>query len=486
MPLVRGTGQFQGLPINDVRPGAVEQQLAQLLLVAQDQAELWERITNLPVPGAGSLLATPHNHDGINSAVIPIPLASGWLGATLPAARAGLAPDGAYAPLVNQIVRVPPGVDKLFVSLWADFSRTELVDSVQVHTFDGSLAIVDQAVKVREREGFPGIFAEYRATVDVTPGQLAVVRVEAWDGEYVRGSDTTPQPARAVRAFTIRPGFGDPVPVQPYSPPGAPSSEVITPDQAYNQVGAVSAFTPFDSSMFVDYRSVNAFLTQRLNANLAVLLELLTGLPSGNNPIGHANLEYYAGHNHKDDGTTDLQDCGAEIDHPLGAWFYGVARQPPSNPAQRPSFDDPGNSWQGRLFGPALTQGGSVWYELTRHKLRIPNAKSANLFDDDPAPASGTKLKAAALVYHDAGKSGGMDLEFQLTTLGGGIGGTPIVVPVPAGPPGLYIVQADDLDAVNAIGPDGLARHDLRIRARVANTDGTSNLIYSSCAWYEA
>lgn len=483
MALVIGTGDFQGLEINLVRPGSRARFLQQLLVCAQDQAELWERLTNLAVMPGGVIAATPHNHDGDNSAVIPIPAANNYLAATLPAARTGTT-SGEWAPVELQVLKTPPGVSHYFVSLWGSQGQPQLTDSARVKTLDSSMAIVEQNAQFLELPAIATGLTEYRARISVADDDVNTFVIECWDSEFRNGSSTVPQEERTIRSVSIRPALADSVPVQSYTPPAVPIGDVVVPDATYNWIaGGPSAFAAFDSQMFDDGEALSSFLTQKLNANQALIWELLTGTPAGNNPAGHANRESYLGHNHMDAGSANLEDSGVDIDHLLGAWAYGVAREPPLAPDGRPSFDDPGNSWTGRLHGPALTVGGNVWRELARHKFRIPLALADNL--EDSVGGATTKLKAAALVYHDSAKSGGMDLEFQLMSALEGLSGSAVVVAAPVGPPGLKLVLANDLDKAAVVHVGGVLNHTLKIRARSVNTDATANLIYSSCIWYE-
>lgn len=479
MAVVQGTGGFQGLDISEVRPGQRRRMLQQLKTVHEDQCELFERITGIKVPNAGTISATPHAHDGSDSVVLPLPLAHGHLAASCPAANVSMA--AAFAPLVYPCFYAPPGVDKVRVSVFAPLGEAQMVDGdLLASTHDASFSYHAEDQVFRRVPRVAGVTNELICDIDVEAGAVNILRLDLWDGEYRRGSESITQTDRTVQDFLVRPKVGTSARVHPYSPSATATNPLLVPDATYHL--GTDAFISIPEEMFTDYRSVNSFLTTAVMSNAALLIELLTSkVPAPNSASSAAGLNHkiWGGHNHKGDGGSDLDDSGDELGFALGSWTYGVGRKAPGAATGHYDVDDVGNSWIGRLYGPAIAGGGSTdtYYGIARHFFRLHDILNASKYDS--SGGSTTKLKAAVWLDNDQGKTGGMTVECRLESQDGGSAGTPVEVATSTD--GKQLLTFDDMDAADA-GSDVNVQA-LRVRMKQANAPGAGQVVYSSCVW---
>lgn len=477
MAIIQGTGAFQGLDIDSVRCGSVEQMLQQLKKIHQDQCELFERITGVKVPNAAAIAAEEHDHDGVNSVPLSLPLAHGYLGAYCPAAEVSGAAE--HAPLAWPCFYVPPGIEQVRVSVFTPAGSHGFLTNgdLLASTHDASIAYHQSEQQFQAGAlSLPNGDIEVYADVDVEGGAVNMLRLDLWDGEYRRnwsGDGVVPQEPRYLNTYIVRAKVGVAHAVTPWSPPSVTHDGVIVPDSTYH-LGA-HAFTSFPEEFFDDYRSVNSYLLTSLFANAALLVELLHGVPAGANGVGHTNLRNWLGHNHKGDGTTSLDDSGVELALPLGAWNYGVGRKPPGAASGHADIEDPGASWFGRIFGASLIGSASTYYALAEHLVQLPDIQSSSKY------GAGSKIKGAIWLYHDNGKSGGLDLRMRLENAAGTADGAWVTENTVTD--GRQLITFDALDAEDADAEVNVQT--LRIEGRQVNAGNEGELIYSSCLWFE-
>ena len=204
---------------------------------------------------------------------------------------------------------------------------------------------------------------------------------------------------------------------------------------------------------------------------------LMTGQPAGNR-----SAVTYEGHGHGG-GTapaTAADNQGAEIDHQLGAWFYGVARQMPGGGLSQMVHDQtnpvsPANndSWTGRIFGPTVTTG-STWFTVAEHHVRLPEGPDASF-----AHSSG-KVDFVALVYGEdyAPSSPTHQLRVSLldTSFSAGTTQTAAVAVT-----GLQLITITGIDASGS--SPGESEQILRVEMN-SNLNGSQSMFLYGCALY--
>jgi hypothetical protein len=457
---------FTGLESNDIRPGRPIRR-ADINTLAKDQACVYEEITGRPVPG-GSGGATAHVHDGTDGAVIPIALASWHPSAALPPKSAPAGTSG-FSPFQFAPMYVPTGFST--VRVVALVSAPDAIGLTRVVSFDSSLAQTDSALfqlanpttnpllPHDDGSGFLSMFAD----VAVTPGEVNCIRVDAWES-YHRQDGATPLPELVIPAIVVLPYLGAPVPLMAFPGSRISNTDVRVPPTDYH-VGT-DAFTSFSDHMIADKRALSSYLTTGLQANDALLWELLRGGGT------------YAGHNHADDTATDLNSSGALIEHPLGSWSCGVARDPGGGTHPTADQQETPAPWSGRIFGHCLTatttKSGAI-----RVRFRLPGMLDSHALDS--VGGATTKIRAAALVYNDQSKSGGLTVEAQLGVSGGGSLGTEATDSTST--TGVNLLTMGNLDASGSPG-DGLMQSCI-FRLQQASASSRASMLYGACVWIE-
>lgn len=393
---------WTGIDINDVRPHARTRQLQHVKTIAQDQALLFEEITGRKVPpasGAHSISATPHVHDGTTGAVIPIPLSTEYVGGSFSPSSADA---GDFAKFAWPCFFAPAGVTTVRVIVTT--TSPLIINHMRARSWDDTLTVVATGTFDFLAKDFPEQYdtvADLHAVycdLTVTPG-LSAVSLELYDGTLHNGVPTA-FPLR-VESYAIVPYLGPPRPIAPYFDPLVSSDLVVLPasDHYLNGTGDDSAFTSFDDGMFTDGRAVSSYIVQGETLNDGLLYELGTGRPAGDNVDAHTNAAHYRGHGHggSSSGWTEI---GADIDQPLVATSYGVARQRNGSALYftKDEPTTPAADWTGRIFGAHISTTSTTQQQVSVSMFRMPNAQSANI------QGSG-RLRFACLAYYDASKS---------------------------------------------------------------------------------
>ena len=462
---------WTGLPIDAVRPGARVRMGTQLQTIAEDQAFNYKTMTGLEVDNAPSSdVATNHIHDGTTGPLIPFPAQQQMLNAWLNTGDA----VGAYVPLVFTPVFCPPGHTSYNVTVWTK-SPSYLMSQMKVSTFTSALVAYAQGGAFYQiPELAVGGYAALVATVATTADAVNLFKIEAWDGATLN-DDTTAVIDRDVKSYAITPNVGAPYPVRPHNVGIFESNDVAVPTTTQH-LGS-EPFSSINTQMLADDRGVSSYVVQACTLNDALLFERGTGQPAGNR-----SAVTYEGHGHGG-GTapaTAADNQGAEIDHQLGAWFYGVARQMPGGGLSQMVHDQtnpvsPANndSWTGRIFGPTVTTG-STWLTVAEHHVRLPEGPDASF-----AHSSG-KVDFVALVYGEdyAPSSPTHQLRVSLldTSFSAGTTQTAAVAVT-----GLQLITITGIDASGS--SPGESEQILRVEMN-SNLNGSQSMFLYGCALY--
>jgi len=487
---IRHSATATGLEANTIRPGAAAVR-TQIQALADDQAFAWESLVDLVVPDGGSQLATGHIHDGTTGAQIRIPLAQGRLNANLAPrdlawAAAADDDDPGYFPFVFTPVFVPAGVTSILI--WVTVNSPVTAETLTASTYSAS--IVRQTVYVQPQvagpenfpwlnSGRPGIHVVFWRFA-VNPGAINFVRIEAWDGHTMPGTDREDGAKIPLQRRVTDWGCGDlkepnPYPMEYRDPAG--SSQLTTAD-----IDLPANFSPMDDAVLPVDGAFSAWHSVFAVKNLAMLAEVCTGKAAGLLPQSAAS---FTGHTHG--AGTARNDSGADIDACLGAWAYGTIREPTNGAAGYANVhtaDGSANVWSGRIIAPTA-KASTTKFELVQHRVRLPRGTDANL----GITGSTTKIKVAVLLW-SLNKA---DPEV-FATLALNSGATPgteksDATPVVAGPGlsageyQLYVI--DNVEASPSASGDGdIAQLSISIQA--PSSVSGNYVILGACAYWEA
>lgn len=408
-----------GVSAADVRVGKLARMLKVYEQIAKDQSAIYTQVTGLDIPNGAGAAADSHVHDGTDGAIIPIPIAHGFPNANI-GRRTADTSINEWARLVETPFRPPPGCTRV---RWVGFSsspssinnlRPEILDSSRAGTAGKQLPI--DATNIYGR---PGSYWAFYLDMDVTADTTQILRVDAWDAAYERGSnnETMLAGARNLISWMLLPVVG--IGPRPEANPWAPGlyltdADTILPTSTTHL--SADYFSSQDDDMYSDYEPLSGYIPHSAAYNDALLWELLTDTPAGNN--GSKTVK---GHNHA--GDTSINSTGAKMEQPLGCWSYGVARNKDSSlgfTSVIATVDEPsGNAghlpWAGHIHAPTLTSTGSQ--EMARHHVRIPATLTAD------AQGATTRLTCELWIYLDAGKSGNVSFDIHMedesgTTIG--------------------------------------------------------------------
>ena len=465
---VKQSASLTGVPDRDVRLSkpVVMQTLED---VASDQALCYEVLTGQKVPESSAIVATPHVHDGTDGQIIPIPLAYGISNVRLNGMSASGTPG--YGKVVYTPFRCPPGVTK---AVWIGLTHSlATADSLKVHLENSTLVQVEMArVPGIGNDGIP-VQGQFAMLTEVTtaPGEVNVLSVEALD-------DYAVPPGRDLLSWVLYPlqaegSRGSP----PWLPPRVSTTRVKVPGLTQH-LGA-HAFTSMDAGFFTDKRSIHSWMLQGMTLNDALLYELATGRPAGDNGTGHTNDRRYEGHTHG--GESDLDNTGALIEQPIGAWSYGVARASSgsSGHMNHDAVDSTYfNQWVGRIHAPTIVAGGTGDNTVAKHLHRLPALDEQ--YARDTVGGATTKLSAAVLCRVDTAKITQVDIKLRLTAVGGGSPGTQVTQSKTSN--GLGMLTFNDLDASADPGSTGILQELEVVMAQDA-AQYPGCCIYGVCLW---
>lgn len=411
---------FSGTAHQNVRPGAYTKTTT-VQGIVKDQAYLYERITGLAVPNAGSALATPHDHSGDgDGALIRVPYCQQPLGISLAARTSAPIISGAdyaaFSPFVWTPFYAQAGVSKVMAVLWVNRGAENARTSFRGACYDASLNRIGDWVTPKTELQYKwleppadGLHALV-FVLNCNAGAANTVRLDAWDGlwdESVPANERGQklEDNRFVHSMCIGPEIRQPnAELVQYGPPSSTTSAL----------GLPSSLTSFDSAQITDDVGLSSYHLVNINKNDGVLQELAT-----NKPAGAEASATLAGHNHGD-GATLATGPGVEIGRTLGAWFYGTVRPPPEDGTGSTYFEfadvigNPptvkfANEWEGGSSAITITTAASTnWTTVAKHLVRIPETIAANV-------STGTgKLIGVAFVWFDATKATRLDVRMSL------------------------------------------------------------------------
>lgn len=508
---------FKGVQMGDVRPGAYATDL-DMSLVAGDQANLYETLTDQPVPGAAAVTSNyPHDHTGKDpslqydsGALIRHSYVTQWLDASLPPREENETnAHPLFLPFYWSPVYVPRGTDCLLIGMGCGENENSTLRLarflVRIYSISGATytevasgpyrfdrASLSSEFWVSNSSDSGYRFIQCRITpdlIDFKSGGYYLVRIDAWDGanfnlwndsqdgdiiEYNRVSTVIIAPIKQK----------PPAAVYQWTEPQLPTDNIDTPAE----------FQPIETD-FVDVdRSINSAVLTSCSRNDSLLYEVTTGRPAGNKSEaalthnGHNHADWLPGSTPARGGTTGLDDVGRDISFNLGSWFYGVLR-PPAMQWNNSHFSDidcaydggvaapvtPGvrSVWGGRIVAPMLRStavpptSSGVWGTVSNHIFRLPANTDINI----GLSGAASKISAVALMWNDDASSTA-DVELTLYDKDGLNPGASVTVSTNA--IGRSVLSFANLEcSTNATGAGDIQRLGVRMRksrnqARVA------------------
>lgn len=467
-----------GVDFDDVRVGQVRRMGQVFKQIANDQSALWTQVTAQDVPNGIGAAATAHVHDGTSGEVIPIPLMQCPIGADMPAKGSGASTHD-WGVLVEAPFRASPGLTKIRWVGWtrtrgvAEHLRISIVDSSRAVTGNGATAPLDGADIYPPMNGLHALYIDLPVTADA----VNMIRVECFDAYYKRGSSNTIPIAgpRKLQSFSVFPivGVGPTREVNKWSPDlYLPATDVDQPTSAAFVPTGADWFVPTDEDHYADDRPISSYVAGAARYNDVLLWELLTDTPAGHNAA-----KAVTGHNHSGEAT--INAMGAEMDHPLGAWSWGVGRNQPGVTTHEGNDENEGAQvvWTGHIHAPSGIISVTGYQTIAYERFRLPAATSGN------TTGGTTKLKAAVWIYHNASKAGQTDVRVSIGDKGvSSFGATQVAS---ATTTGHHLLTFNNLDVPSAPG-DG-DHYVVQFEVQRSITSGNGGFtIYGACLWYEA
>ena len=456
---VKQNSTFVGLEYRDLRPGR-DVLMSQLEEVAGDQAAVYEAITGQKIPDASTISATPHVHDGTDGEVIPLPLACGGPKATLSALATT---NDKYQPVLHFPLFIPTGVSQVkFVGLSSGGEVAHFAQAGLTTNADGGFPSTQyETKKIDEVTGW----TLWEMTLDVaSEGAINVFRLEVWNGADDPDGNTPITGARSLEGWCIYPiqakiapfTADEPIVALPYVAPSVTDTSVRLPSGTQH-LGS-DAYTSFDQNRFTNKRSVDGHMLQGFALNDALNWELASGLPAGGNAEGHSNVNgggsiSHAGHTHG--GEADLENTGALIEQPLGAWALGVRRAPVASSGHFESDMEspPEYAWQGQIMAPCPRTDLSI-VNVGEMLFRLPALDAQHALDT--VGGATTKIVGTILLYNGVFDEVNVStLYFTIKNISGGSAGTAVSVSVPAST-GFHLITMPEMDASGDPGSTGL------------------------------
>jgi len=470
---------FSGTPHADVRPGAYTK-TATVEGIIKDQAYLYERITNLAVPDAASALATGHDHSGGgDGATIRLPICQQYMGALLPRQPtnplSGTQNYAGWSKLIWHPFYCEAGVNQMMCVLWVDRETYAYNETFRAYMMAPSFAIIGniqssngvRSYLISDEDKIGMVFL-----LDTTPTIVNILAVDAWDGYYHNTVpvDTTtvgelmPE-FRRVLGFTLSPEIKKPN----RNIPSYQSSTTTTTSST-----TPSSFVSFDDALVSDDVGLSSYHLVSMAKDDAMLQELSTGKPAGNNASTVVD-----GHNHQ--GGTTLSDCGKTIERTIGSWFYGTIRTPlGSSKSDYGDIDTIGsgliaNQWTGGTNAVTInSSAGTTERIVATHFFRMPELTTAQM------AASTGSVNVVVMAYADTSKCN--------LTVGVSIGNADassfgVQSTVTFTTPGRRVYSFRAVDA-SVLGAGGVGASLKITMKNSSNKDGAS-FLYGSSVWIQ-
>lgn len=415
---IKQSATFLGTEHADVRPAAYSK-TAVLDGIIGDQAYLFERTTNLPVPDAPSAAVVGHDHSGNgDGAIIRIPWCNQLMQASLPRRAAAPISGGtdyaAFSNLIAMPFYCPPGVDQVQCVLWVDSATVTERGSFRAVCQDASFTQIGEWASASVVSHIESGVADtglrgLSFTVDSNQGAPCVLIVQAWDGAFSESVPANENGELLGDRFVYGMTFG---PVLK-----KPNQQLLAFQETSNQprslLDLTGDFVSFDSALISDDLGVSSYHLTNLAKNDGVISELATGIPAGTESSISVD-----GHNHADGASVSAPPgVGSEISRTLGSWSYGTVRPPVNDGTSSFNYDYDdvigtgsfSNIWYGGVNAIALLNSANTsWQIVAKHLVRIPASVAANL-------SSGTgKLTLVSLVNFNAAKATRLDIRASL------------------------------------------------------------------------
>lgn len=397
---------FAGLDINRVRIDSTIR-ASDALAIARMQSHVWQRIT--ATAGGGSLVATPHIHDGSNGAIIPIPLVSNTLGARI--ARADTDTGAGWAPVSYVPIYAAPGMTRVRVIGLGRNARDREGFRVRTYFHDAN----GFPSPYQERFGarfLPGVIPEFVGSdfdrvspwyVDIdTP--LATesgatpwfsLEISAWDGMHW---------ANAQEAGSVSPGpeanrFLDTF----FALPVVTDGVNRTPATPFTQSGvhSVTVHDGIEETMLSTDRALSSFVVDRMARNDISLESGLLAHKHGN----------------------EFGRFGTVFRQPLFSHGMGVMRARPGFGPEQIRTDEligAGGDpllWSGRLFAPCRTATSTAAAPVARARFQMPPGEAADL----GVGGAASRMQCAVLVNYVVNSTVSAEI-FGATSFAGGGG----------------------------------------------------------------
>ena len=440
-----------GLEYGEVKPASRARMLKQFEQIAKDQTALYKQITNINAPNTSSSpQALGHDHSGSGlGAPISIPLLGALLDVQLLPQESSNYQDWQSFGFIPFFV--PDGITEVRVMGIFDksVSARNFKFSIMSSTFS-TLSIHRNLISSEEN-------IVKSAVLTVNTDEVNILRLEGWIGQ-TNSFDGNPIDSK-LHSIHILPTTNSPNLVQSFSQSkGALSS--IFPDAAQYDG---EYFTSFSSVMFEDDAALSSYILASTSMNDALNAELLHGVRATS-----TDTATLLGHNHEQ-STTNLDKCGAAVQHPLGAWHYGGGLG--SGFQYDPDSLVTGQTWKGKCEGFSLLTSATSFSTFAKHAFSYPNTTSAKY-------GSGTSDITASITLNlDHGKSG--DVTIRARILQNDLASSGSWVTATETGTGRQLVTLSGLDILPyAVG--GAGEYVLEIQAKQELTASNSCVIYAS------
>lgn len=473
---------FVGTNHQDVRPGAYTE-TATVEGIIKDQAYLYERLTALTVPSAGSAAAAGHDHTGNgDGAIFRMPICQQYLSALLLRQAANPVQSSTnyagWSKLIYHPFYCEPGLDRMMCVLWVDREtfaygetfRAIMLDSTlaKIGTHQVSNGLRDYLVSENDKIGM--VF-----TLETNPGQINVLSLEAWDGFYhpTVPVDTTSAGQllpefRRIMSFSISPEIKRPnKQLQSYTPNISNTANVQVP----------TTYIPFDSALVSDDVGLSSYHLVNISKDDAMLQEIAT-----NKPAANRSSQTVSGHNHQ--GVSSPDGSGKPLNRTIGSWFYGTVR--PASAAQSTYYNTTSSLidviggglipsvWTGGVNAITITSAaGTTARTVARHLFRMPELTSAAL-----TGGSGN-INAVLLVSVDASKSN-LTVGVSIGNQSGTVYGTESTQTITT--TGRHVITLSKIDA--SVLSSGGAIGTIKITMKNSSNSNGSSFLYGASLFY--
>lgn len=443
-----------GLEYGEVKPASRARMLKQFEQIAKDQTALYKQITNINAPNTlSSPQATGHDHSGGSlGAPISIPLLGAVLNVqVLPHANTNIQDwqSFGFIPFF-----APAGVTE--IRIIGIFSSSNASRNFKVGILSSSfsaLTIHRNLTSDSDEDVIKsGLFT-------VNDDEVNILRLEGWQGQT---NSFNGNPINStLHTIHILPTTNSPNFVQSFSQSKGALSSIFPDSGQYDS----EYFTSFSSVMFEDDCALSSYILVSTSMNDALNSELLHGVRATS-----TDTATLLGHNHEQ-STSNLDKCGAGVQHPLGAWHYGGGLGT-STGQYDPDALTTGQYWKGKCEGFSILDTGTSFSTFAKHVFSYPNTTSAKY------GAGTSSIDATVTLNLDHGKSG--DVTLRARILKSDLSASGSWVTVTETGTGRQLLTFSGLD-ISPYAVGGAGEYVLEIQAKQANSNSSACVIYGAC-----